>query len=362
MQAQLRLRTVSTAAPAQPPAQAPCLQVVPLRGWHLPLLQDPCFCDLLPLLQRAVLLQGPERLLSSLAARPPLAPDVLMAYREPQQPLGLLVSQRLNRSGSCWHLVHLRSSEASLSAGETGRMAIEAALVREAIHRSRGAASWIATASTNDSDRLALLRQQGFQPLRHETLWRWEPSLTTTISSPQTLPTDLELRPLNRHTAAAMWQLEQAAMPAQLRQLLDRRVDDLMDQTEQPSLMLFDRNRQQAVAGVRRLRAGARGVAELELSVHPGWRHLLGEPLQLLLEQCALDAEQVLIRSDVLDQERSHWLQSLGMAPQGEEVVMARSVWRRHAAQHNTQMAQRLEAVLGRLQQGQRPIPTPLGR
>jgi hypothetical protein len=159
-----------------------------------------------------------------------------------------------------------------------------------------------------------------------------------------------------------MWKLEQAALPAQLRQLLDRRVEDLLDQSEQPSLMLFDCNRQQAVAGARRLRPGNRGLPELELSVHPGWQHLLGEPLQLLLERSAAGADQLLVRSDVLDAERSTWLQSLGMAPEGEEVVMARSVWRRHAPQASAQVAQRLEAVLGRLQPGQRPIPTPLGR
>ena len=350
---------MSPAAPAQRSAQAPCLHVVPLRGWHLPLLQDPCFQDLLPVLQRAVLLQAPERLLSSLTARPPLAPDALLAYREPHQPLGLLLSQRLNRSGTCWQLLQLRSSAASLADGEAGRMAIEAALVREAIQRSRGAASWIATASTNDSDRLALLRQQGFQPLRRETLWRWEPSHST---ANRELPADLQLRPLNRRTAAAMWQLEQAALPAQLRQLLDRRIDDLLDQSEQPSLMLFDSSRQQAVAGARRLRASSRVLPELELSVHPGWKHLLGQPLQLLLERSAGDASQLLVRSDVLDGERSSWLQSLGMAPEGEEVVMARSVWRRHATQPTGHVAQRIEAVLGRLQPGQRPIPTPLGR
>ena len=335
------------------------LQVVTLRGWHLPLLNDACFADLLPLLQRALLLQAPERLLNSITARPPLAPEALLAYRDPQQPLGLVLSQRLNRSGSCWQLLQLRSSEASLASGEAGRMAIEAALVREAIQRSRSAASWIATSSSNDDNRLALLRQQGFQPLRRETLWRWEPTPT---NSHRALPRDLQLRPLNRRTAAAMWQLEQATLPAQLRQLLDRRIDDLLDQSEQPSWMLFDTSRQQAVAGVRRLRPGLRGLPELELSVHPGWQHLLGEPLQVLLDRCAANAGELLVRSDVLDQERSQWLQQLGMAPEGEEVVMARSVWRRHAPQPSQQMAQRLEAVLGRLQPGQRPIPTPLGR
>lgn len=347
------------AAPPQRSTPAACLQVVPLRGWHLPLLQDACFADLLPLLQRAVLLQGPEWLLHTLTARPALAPDVLIAYRDPQQPLGLVISQRLNRSGSCWTLQDLRSSDAGLAAGEAGRMAIEAALVREAIQRSRGAASWIATTTSTDSDRLALLRQQGFQPLRRETLWRWEPLRPTPQRS---LPRDLQLRSLSRRTAAAMWQLEQAALPAQLRQLLDRRIDDLLDQSDQPSLMLFDSNRQQAVAGARRLRPGQRGLPEVELSLHPGWQHLLGEPLQLLLERSAGDAEQLLVRSDVLDQERSQWLQSLGMAPEGEEVVMARSVWRRHSPQQSQQMANRLEAMLGRLQPGQRPIPTPLGR
>ena len=332
---------------------------MPLRAWHLPLLNDPCFTDLLPLLQRALLLQAPERLLNSITARPPLAPEALLAYRDPQQPLGLVLSQRLNRSGSCWQLLQLRCSNASLAAGEAGRMAIEAALVREAIQRSRSAASWIATSSSNDDARLALLRQQGFQPLRRETLWRWEPAPQ---ASSRSVPRDLQLRPLNRRTAVAMWQLEQATLPAQLRQLLDRRIDDLLDESEQPSWMLVDTTRQQAVAGVRRLRPGLRGLPELELSVHPGWQHLLGEPLQLLLERCAGDAEQLLVRSDVLDQARSHWLQSLGLAPEGEDVVMARSVWRRHAPQPSQQMAERLEAVLGRLQPGQKPIPTPLGR
>jgi spermidine synthase len=50
------------------------------------------------------------------------------------------------------------------------------------------------------------------------------------------------------------------------------------------------------------------------------------------------------------------------MAPEGEEVLMARSVWRRHAPQPSQEMARKLEAVLGQLQPRQGPIPTPVGR
>ena len=71
-------------------------------------------------------------------------------------------------------------------------------------------------------------------------------------------------------------------------------------------------DRNQAVAGARRLRPSSDGLPDLELSLHPGWQHLLGEPLQLLLERCAAGAEQLVVRSDVLDGERSRWLQSLG--------------------------------------------------
>ncbi len=340
-------------------AAQPSLQVKPLRGWQLPFLQDTCFTDLLPMLQRSLLLHGAERLLHRLAPRPALASEIFVAFRDPQTPLGLVVSQRLNRSGSCWQIQHLRSSEASLEAGEAGRMAIEAALVRAAIQGSPSAASWIATSPSTDSNRLGLLRQQGFQQLRHETLWRWEPPQEPLDRA---LPSDLQLLPLNRRSALAMWQLEQAALPAQLRQLLDRRVDDLLDQSEQPSWMLMDTSRQQAVAGVRRLRPGSREIPELELSLHPGWQHLLGQPLHLLLEQSAQGLGEVLIRSDVLKHEHNQWLQSLGMAPEGEEVVMARSVWRRHAPQTSQGVSRKLEAVLGQLQPGQKPIPTPLER
>ena len=351
----------STPTTSSPPAGGQ-LCVQPLKAWHLPLLQDGDYDDLLPLLQRALLLQGPERLLHSLAPRPSLAPDVLVAHRDPQQPLGVVVSERFNRSGSCWQLQHLRSGAACLKAGEAGRMAVEAALVRAAIQRSRAAASWIATSASGDTVRLAALRQLGFQPLRRETLWRWDPPAAGPQLDPSTLPSDLQLNRLSRRSAADLWQLEQAVLPAQLRQLLDRSVEDLLDQSDQPSLMLVDVNRRQAVAGARRLRLGQRPVLEIDLSLHPGWSHLLGAPLQLLLEHCGAGAEQVLVRADSLDGERAAWLQQLGMAPEGEEVLMARSVWRRHAPQQTQAMAQRLEAVLGQLQPRQRPIPTPLGR
>ena len=336
------------------------LVIEPLRGWQIPLLQDHAFLDLQPLLQRALLLQGPERLLHSLAARRPLAPEVLVAYRDPQQPLGLVVSQRLNRSGSCFEMLHLRSAQACLAAEEIGAGAVESALVREAIPRARSAASWIASCSSLDLQRQGLLRQLGFQPQRQELLWRWQPPDANPAA--RGLPADLQVRPLNRRQGALLWHLEQASCPAQLRQLLDRRCEDLLDQSQAPSLLLVDTNRQTAVAAVRRLRRCSHGLPEVELTLHPGWQHLIGAPLEQLLLAATAGSGPCLIRSDLLHTELNGWLHQRGLERLGEEVLLGRSVWRRQVPQTNAAMARRLEAVVAQWQPRRRPLPTPLGR
>ena len=336
------------------------LVIEPLRGWHMPLMQDPAFLDLQPLLQRALLLQGPEQLLHALAARRPLAAQVLVAYRDSQKPLALVVSQRLNRSGSCFELLHLRSAEACLAAPELGGAAVGLALVREAFPRARSAASWITSCSSLDLQRQGLLRQLGFQPLRQEVLWRWQPPQAK--PAPRGMGIDLQVRQLNRRTGALLWHLEQASCPAQLRQLLDRRCEDLLDQSKTPSLLLVDTNRQTAVAAVRRLRRCSAALPEVELTLHPGWKHLVGPPLEQLLLAATAGSGACLIRSDLLASELNGWLHQLGLERLGEEVLLGRSVWRRQIPQATDAMARRLEAVVAQWQPRRRPLPTPLGR
>ncbi len=331
----------------------------------LPLLQDPSVLDLQPLLQRALLLQTPERLLSSLVRRPPLAPEVLVAYRSPEQLLGLTVLRRLNRSGSCWGVEQLRlCSRALEGAGSPGVRQVEAAMLRQALQGCRGASSWIATVSAGHDDRLALLREQGFQPLRHQTLWLLEPdSVAGSALQPACAPPDnLQQRPLNRRSAALLWHLEQAACPAQLRQLLDRRIEDVLDQGKGDGVLWVDPSRQQAVAAVRRLRRDAVGPLDLEVTLHPGWSHLHGPALARLVQQQAAGAGAVRLRSDSGDGERTRWLGQLGAVVEGEELLMARSVWRRQDPQLTPAGRWRLDTVLDPFKPRRRPVPTPLQR
>jgi hypothetical protein len=347
-----------SAHPAPPERPEPdSWRLEPLAGWHLPLLSDPAFLPLQPVLQRAVLLGLPERLLQALLARPSLAPQVLVALSG-QKPLGLIVSRRLNRSGSCWQMQHLRLAHAA------ARQELAATLLRAAIQRAKGAASWIAAASTLDDTRLAMLREQGFQPLRTDRLWCWQPapSASAAATPPSSAPADLQLTPLNRRSAPLLWHLEQAVCPARLRQLLDRRVEDLLDQSHGRGWMLVDPSREQAVAAVRWVGDHPGGGHDVELSVHPAWTHLVGPATELLLQQAqsGLGAGQPLwLRCDLRDEALQRWMAGLGAQERGERVLMARSVWRRQGLQAPARAAQRLEAILGQWQPRRRPLPTP---
>ncbi len=334
-----------------------------LRGWHLPLLDDPAFLPLQPLLQKALLLALPERLLHAIAPRQPLVPKILVALQADASgrdlPLGLIASRRLNRSGSCWQVEHLQLAQAADEAPSSpGRRLILTGLLRESIQRARGAASWVASASSVDAERLAALREQGFQPLRTDHLWRWQPP------SPMgsiTLPADLQLRPLHRRSAALLWHLEQAACPAHLRQLLDRKIEDILDQSNARGWILVNPSRNEAVAGIRWLSDHPAGGHQVELSIHPGWGHLLGPATALLLQRMA-EGQPLWLHSEVGDRERCLWLEQIGAEAHGEQVLMARSVWRRQEGQPAQRAARRLEAVLEQLQPRRPPLPTPVGQ
>ena len=336
---------------------SPNWRLEPLAGWHLPLLGDPAFLPLQQVLQRAALLGLPQQMLQSLGLSRPLAAQVMVAFADHSQTvLGLVVSRPLNRSGSCWQVQHLRTTRSDV------RSALSADLLKAAIARAN-ASSWVAAAASDDRVRLSVLREQGFQPLRQDQLWCL--ATPSAVTEPSGSTGELKLKPLNRRTAAQLWHLEQAACPAQLRQILDRRIDDLLAQSQGQGWMLIDPARDVAVAAVRWQGDHPGGGHDLELTVHPGWEHLHGPALHGLLRQASQHwpASPLWLRSDPYDSARLNWLQSIGAQQRGERVLMARSLWRRQAAaEHQLQANRRLEAVLAQLQPGRRPVPTPLLR
>ncbi len=347
-------RPPGTAPTSHEPGGSPW-RIESLAGWHLPLLGDPVFLPLHPLLQRAVLLGVPERIVQTLARRPSLAPKVLVAFASgTQDALGLIVTRRLNRSGSCWQLQHLRTVP------EADRRRLGSDLLRHAMADARSARSWIALAASTDPARLALLREQGFQPLRNDQLWCWQPPATTERPAPNPAP-ELRLETLNRRNAQLLWHLEQGACPARLRQLLDRSSEDLLDQSAGRGWLLVDPARAEAVAAARWVGDHPGGGHDLELTLQEGWEQLLGSSADFLVRHAAeqLGGEALWLRCDERDRGRETWLRTLGADHRQDRVLMARSVWSRSPQPLAQRSSQRIEAMLEQLQPRRRPLPTP---
>jgi hypothetical protein len=336
------------------------LAVERLQGWHLPLLQDPAFLPLLPQLQRALILELPERLLGAVLPSFPHGPVVHVALlrhpARPPQPLGLIVTRRLNRRGTCWEVDHLALGQVREPFTPAGPEVAEA-LMRMAIQGTCGVSSWIATASVLDAQRLAFLRAQGFQHVRSDQLWQWKPH-----GEPPALPPELVAHSLNRQTAALMWHLEQSCCPAHLRQIFDRRIEDLLDQSGGCGSLLLDRGRNEAVAAIRYQTHHPEVGVVAELSLQPGRDDLYRDAGAWLLHRLAHSGSPLVLRSDRDDASRHAWLESVGASLLGEQILMARTVWRRQEAQPARQASMRLEAMLEPWKPAPRSMPTPAGQ
>jgi hypothetical protein len=331
-----------------------------LQGWHLPLLQDPAFLPLLPNLQRSLLLELPERLLGAVVPSFPHGPAVHVALLRlpphPPQALGLIVTRRLNRRGTCWEVDHLALPERRRPPPPAEPEVAEA-LMRMAIQSTRGVASWVATASVSDLERQALFRSQGFQRVRSDQLWQWLPRVP-----PPALPAGLRPQRLNRSSAALLWHLEQSCCPAHLRQVFDRRIEDLLDQSGGWGWLLVDQSRNEAVAAIRHQIHHPEVGVVAELSLQPGRDDLCGAPAVWLLHQLARSGDAPMVRVDREDGARQAWLDSLGASLLDERILLARTVWRRQEAAPARQAALRLEAMLEQWKPAPRSLPTPAGQ
>jgi hypothetical protein len=336
------------------------LSVERLQGWHLPLLQDPAFLPLLPQLQRALILELPERLLGAVLPSFPHGPVVHVALlRHPShapQPRGLVVTRRLNRRGTCWEVDHLAIARDRLPLAPSGPEVAEA-LMRVAIQGASGVSSWIATASVLDGQRLAFLRAQGFQQVRADQLWQWHPR-----GESPALPSRLQAQSLDRQSAALLWHLEQSCCPAHLRQIFDRRIEDLLDQSGGCGWLLLDHDRKEAVAAIRHQTHHPDVGMVAELSLQPGRDDLMGPAGAWLLHRLARAGSPLVLRTDRDDARRRTWMESLGATLLGEQILMARTVWRRQDAQPARQASLRLEAMLETWKPAPRSMPTPAGQ
>lgn len=263
-----------------------------------------------------------------------------------------------NRRHSCWHLDLLPLlSPRHFSRQQGLRLLIQQALSDD-IARSR---SWLVRCDPADRPQLDVLREMGFQPLRHGRLWTPPEQITTAPDGAVTAtpPRGLGWGPLSDDTARQLLTLEQASMTPQHRQILDRQYGDLLDLRGGGSTVLTAQREQsqQVIAGLIRRPWGIDAPA-LELVRGPAWDERIGDalPAALVTLQLQQTAPCLVVAED--DQQIASVLEGQGWQPGPLELMLGRSLWRR-APQRSLAGIRPLESMLGRLQPQHPPLPTP---
>ena len=315
------------------PGQLPHFQAVLLGDWLARLEQR--FPDLLP----------------------SRSPRCLVALNG-DHPVAAVVVRPFNRRGSCWILQWPEFLERPPQL--SGRSVQRALLQRALQLGSPQVRSWVVRCPSTDADRIALMRELGFQPLRPMQAWTPPPKEDSagSVASP---PLDgLQWQPVSRHTAQLLWPLEQGGSFSHLRQITDRHWLDLLDRGGPGCGVLMANNT--VLAGCLQLNEGARDH-QLELLRDLAWDPRLETALPWLLARIQREARPAALISAMDDAPLGQVMQAQGWERSEEQLLMGRSMWRRQTSPRQLQITRPLDQVLGRLRPGQTPFPTPsLGR
>ena len=274
---------------------------------------------------------------------------------------GLVMALPGNSSGSCWSLHKLCLAE---PLPQQSRRTVALALVRHVIAVAPKARCWFTRCWFTDSLRLPLLREAGFQPLLQQSIWQLNPAATANWPRTTMAPAGYRRRLWARSQASALLRLENATTPTQLRHLLGNSSNDLGRATM--GGVLLESTRGELAAALRLVRHHPRLPPQLSILVHPGHEHLYGPPLQAELAQlldpalrrgAAMDAKTWRLPCNQGEARRRQWFTTLGLNCLGDELLLARSIWRRQVRSTRNRLSHWLQEAPRQLAPRGRPVP-----
>jgi len=235
------------------------------------------------------------------------------------------------------------------------------------------ARTWLLEVDVNNTQLLALYRQNGFQPLAHTTYWDIAAeSLQILAEREPDLP---NLLPVSNADAQLLSQLDTASMPPLVRQVFDRHLVDFrisllgslmegvrswLNHVEVVSGYVFEPQRKAAIGYFQlRLCRDASQPHQAQLTVHPAYTWLYPE----LMSQMAritqdFPPQSLQMTSSDYHPEREEYLERVGAIRIAHTLMMSRSVWHKlREAKPVSLEGLQLSDVLQGLQPSRKPVP-----
>ncbi|MBD2594961.1 GNAT family N-acetyltransferase [Nostoc spongiaeforme FACHB-130] len=281
--------------------------------------------------------------------------------------LGMIQVSPFNRTRSTWRIDKVVLDQAADKQG------IGSQLLRHCFESILEARTWLLEVNINDTEALALYRQNGFQRLAEITYWKIEADLLAELA--QAEPDLPNLLPVSNADAQLLYQLDTASMPPLVRQVFDRNTRDFktslfgaltdavkqwITKTEVVSGYVFEPQRKAAI-GYFQVQLDRKGETPhvATLTVHPAYTWLYPELLSQLA-RIAQDFPQQGLRLASLDYqpEREEYLERIGAKRTEHTLIMSRSVWHklRESKFVSLEGIQWTDVLQG-LQPARKPIP-----
>ncbi|MER3492806.1 MAG: GNAT family N-acetyltransferase [Mastigocladus sp. ERB_26_2] len=281
--------------------------------------------------------------------------------------LGMIQVSPFNRTRSTWRVDRVILERAADKQG------IGSQLLRYCFESILEARTWILEVNINDTEALALYRQNGFQRLAEMTYWEIKPELLAELA--QVNPDLPNLLPISNADAQLLYQLDTASMPPLVRQVFDRQTDDfktnlfsaLVDavkqwvtKTEVVTGYVFEPQRKAAI-GYFQIMLDRKGEEPhwATLTVHPAYTWLYPELLTQLARIAQDFPQQPLqLASADYQPEGEEYLEQIGAGRIEHTLIMSRSVWHKvRESKFVSLEGIQLPEVLQGLQPARKPIP-----
>jgi GNAT superfamily N-acetyltransferase len=281
--------------------------------------------------------------------------------------LGTIQVSPFNRTRSTWRVERVMLERAA------DKQVIGSQLMRHCFESVLEARTWILEVNINDTEALALYRQNGFQRLAEMTYWEIAPELLTELA--QAEPDLPNLLPVSNADAQLLYQLDTASMPPLVRQVFDRQTHDFktslfgalsdavkqwISKTEVVSGYVFEPQRKAAI-GYFQITLDRKGQSPhvATLTVHPAYTWLYPELLSQLARIAQDFPQQALqLTSADYQPEGEEYLEKIGANRIEHTLIMSRSVWHKvRESKFVSLEGIQLPEMLQGLQPARKPIP-----
>ena len=262
-----------------------------------------------------------------------------------------------NKKGTSWEITESDFYQGKIKATE--RQIFQKLFEAATEFENRRSYSWIIRSEASNVDRLAAARELGFQPLKTFRCWN-PPEINKNEVKDYKLPVNLKWDSINQTNISLLWNLKKASESPHLRQIVDRTISDLMEQSRENSGILIKNSNQgkQAIFALIS-REGLYKSQNLELVRNTLWDNSMNKAIPMILSKLSLREWELTLEINKDDAILNQLLKEYGWRDVGEKILLGRSIWKRSTNKTIIKGAKSLGTIIEGFKPQSPPLPSP---